>query len=189
MKYNKGGVAVILAIILAIGALSFGSYKVFHKTSAVSEEQSAIISGNLPADYKPADHKSPSTATTVPDSNTYRNTRYGYELTLSNSWKDHQIVENPDGTVDLKVRTSTGEYWGLYKIVAVDIKEWDKDVAACSKMSPEDQDSPTCHFITWKIARNDKYVFMAMSAQDFPHEMDLAHSDFWQKIAPTFKFI
>ncbi|MES2059995.1 MAG: hypothetical protein V4438_03115 [Patescibacteria group bacterium] len=56
MKNNKKGfVGIAVAIILALGLLSFGTYKVFHKPAPAPQDQNAPI-GNFPSDYKPADH-------------------------------------------------------------------------------------------------------------------------------------
>ncbi|MES2059900.1 MAG: hypothetical protein V4438_02635 [Patescibacteria group bacterium] len=191
---QRGFVGIAIAVLIALGLLSFGGYKIFHKNAPVEEESNAPI-GNFPSDYKPADHTASAVAS---DGKIYSNKRYGYELSFSDSWRDHQILENSDGSVDFKVKTlsGTGEYWPLWHIVPEDVKTWDRDAAECASTSKDAQSShdllteweTKCMFLHSKIARNDKYVFMAISAQDYDNKDTSLHDDFWSKIVPTFKF-
>lgn len=128
----------------------------------------------------------------------YTNKRYGYQVNLTDSWKDNKIVENSDGSVDFKVKTlsGAGEYWTLWHIVVEDVKAWDRDVQECENTRKQSQISldatveweSKCSFMSSKIGRNDKYVFMAISAQDFDGKDQVLHDDFRYKIIPTFKF-
>jgi hypothetical protein len=117
---------------------------------------------------------------------TYRNEKYGFELTMTDSWKNFITKENPNGDIEFY---ASAESFRLYYVGVVSIQEWDKEKEACKQKSQDEQDGIPCYpYFSWEIGRNDKYVFVAHPPQDFPSEDQYLVDDFQSKILTTFKF-
>ncbi|MFH1772749.1 MAG: hypothetical protein ABH818_00085 [Patescibacteria group bacterium] len=123
----------------------------------------------------------------------YQNEEYGFQLTLTDVWKDYQtrVTKNNDNSVDIdfcasiknsKMATDIPGYVCLFKIIVSDVKKWDMDAAPCKK----DRNSGMCDWIDNEIGRNDKNVFSYGAAQDYTNEEKIAFDDI-KEIIKSFK--
>lgn len=149
MKNKKGNVAVI-ALIIVIVAITTGVITWLAATKSQAPAQPFAVTQSAPVTKtQPA----PTPVPAVADWKSYKNEKYGFELTLPETWKGYRVVEqkltniNYVDMYDFEIPNASGGFDPAVSIRVIG----KKDVAKCEK-------SMECNYGA-KILEDETYIY------------------------------
>jgi len=184
-KQSSSATMVLVAILMLLigGAIGWYVTKTYYPTKETVTVEKTVAPVQTAVSPTPT-----STQEASADWKIYKNTKYGFQLTLDDDWKGYQVSEEKEGNVILLrfyIPTTSSKWQNPYKegyaapfvISVYTPNEWDK-------IQSEGGESPLY------INKNSQYVFGYLMWQDCPEDLcDKITPQEIKNIISTFKFI
>lgn len=183
-KIKIGGVVIVLAII-AIGVASYLAYREKNKTVTPENCETCRLDSNLATEASDKNKKESPTAIQTPTDLNYSNSDYGFEVKLTEVWKDSAIEEEDLSGAIKKIvfyfRTQDKRFESSdYLAPALSIYIYEK-----SKWEQMDHDSRS----STEIISSDQYTFSYSVWESSPQDLEYITEKELADVIDTFKLI